>query len=43
MVGEEVFQVWLATLSRPEGSVRSLPSGPKLTVGSTIFELAILL
>ena len=28
MVGEEVFQMWLETLSRPEGSVLSLPSGP---------------
>ena len=26
MVGGKVSQMWLATLSRPEGSVRSLPS-----------------
>ncbi len=39
MVGGEVFQMWLATLSRPEGSVRSSPSGPKGMVGGTIFEM----
>ena len=39
MVGGEVFQMWLATLSRPEGSVRSLPSGPILTIDRTIFEM----
>ena len=31
MVGGEVFQMWPATLSRPEESVRSLPSGPDKT------------
>ena len=33
MVGGEVFQMWPATLSRPEGSVRSSPGG--LSVGFT--------
>ena len=39
MVGRDVFQMWPAALSRPEESVRSLPSGPILTVDRTIFEM----
>ena len=39
MVGGEVFQMWPATLSRPEESVRSLPSGPKWMVDGTVFEM----
>ena len=39
MVGGEVFQMWLATISRPEGSNRSLPIGSTWTVDGTVFEM----
>ena len=40
MVGGEVFQMWLATLSRPEGSARSLPSKPPRQSSNSPFRTA---